>query len=141
MAQVIITLSFALSFGFIWTITLVYPPLHKILRKEKVFIFLIILSLVIPLINFICYNESLPDNIKSLILWSFQLFIFLVEYKYFDNYMLKKYNRHLYFNVMYNSFWQDEESDKVICIEDLFWFLLISVPLAISFCLVWLFVG
>ena len=54
--------------------------------------------------------------------------IFMLLYRYFDNYILRKYQRNLILSIRFNDFWQDEESNQQTSIELLFQLLLLGIP-------------
>ncbi|MCC9061918.1 hypothetical protein [Flavobacterium piscisymbiosum] len=124
-----------IGFAFIWYVTLIYPPAHKILRDKKKYNMLFYFSILSPFLAITAYNSQMLENRKETSFLSLCLLIFLILYKYFDNYILKKNGRNLYFKVRYNSVWKDEESDKVTTLEECFNFILIILPLILCFAL------
>ncbi|WP_316832861.1 hypothetical protein [Pedobacter aquatilis] len=133
-----ITALFALGFAFIWAITIVHPPWHKILRRKQIFKTLFLASIISSGLCIVLYKGDLEKSEKTLVFGSFYLLIFLIFYKLVDNYILKKFNRHLYFSVKYNSVWNDEESDISTSLESLFQFFLVIIPLLFCWFLSWL---
>ncbi|RKR10738.1 hypothetical protein C8C83_2417 [Flavobacterium sp. 90] len=132
------TISVAASstgFAFIWYITLVYPPTHRILRNKKTYTLFLSFSILTPILAIIAYNDSMLQNRKETSFLSVYLLIFLIMYKYFDNYILKQNNRNLYFKKQYNSVWVDEESDEVTSIEEWIQFALTILPLLLCYIL------
>jgi|GEM_PF-4361139 len=137
------TISLAASlmgFAFIWYITLVYPPAHRILRNKKTYNILFYVSILLPILAIIAYYNQIFRNIKETFFLSLYLFIFLILYKYFDTYILKKIDRNLYFKVRYNSVWKDEESDEVTSIEEWFNLILIILPPILCYALKYIIV-
>lgn len=132
-------IGFGLSFLFIWTTVLIYPSLHKILRNKRTFRVLLIISILLPIVSFLSYNEKIIWNEHTVHFYSFQLLIFLVLYKYYDNYIIKKHNRHIYFFTKYNRvLWTDEESDLITSTEFWLQYSLLLVPLIGSALFNWL---
>jgi len=134
------TIIFCLCFGFLWVIFAIYPPLHKILRKQKTYLTFWILSIVFPIISFLSYDENKRRNEKDIIFCSLILLIFMILYRYFNMYILKKYGRNLYLSINYNSVWRDDESDDQTTLELLFQVLLLVVPLSFSYFLSYIFI-
>lgn len=124
-----------MGFAFIWYITLVYPPAHRILRDKKTYNLFLYFSILTPILALIAYNDNMLQNRKETSFLSMYLLIFLIMYKYFDNYILKQNNRNLYFKKKYNSVWVDEESNEVTSIEEWFQFSLTILPLLFCYIL------
>ncbi|WP_428231463.1 hypothetical protein [Flavobacterium sp.] len=130
------TISLAVSlmlFAFIWYITLVYPPAHRILRNKKTYNLFLYFSILSPILSIIAYNNGMLQNRKETSFLSLYFLIFLIMYKYFDNYILKKNGRNLYFKIKYNTVWNDEESDKTTSIEEWFQISLTILPLLLCY--------
>ncbi|PIF31578.1 hypothetical protein CLU81_2080 [Flavobacterium sp. 9] len=124
-----------MGFSFIWYITFVYPPAHRILRDKKTYNLFLYFSILTPILALIAYNDNMLQNRKETSFLSMYLLIFLIMYKYFDNYILKQNNRNLYFKKKYNSVWVDEESNEVTSIEEWFQFSLTILPLLFCYIL------
>ncbi|MFH7002791.1 hypothetical protein [Flavobacterium bizetiae] len=127
-----------MGFAFIWYITIVYPPAHRILRNKKTYNIFLFFSILSPILAITVYNSQMLQNRKETAFLSLYLLIFLVLYKYFDNCIFKKNGRNIYFKVRYNSVWKDEESDKVTSREEWFNFILIFLPLILCYALKYL---
>jgi hypothetical protein len=124
------TFMFTLCFILIWLFTAVYPPLHKILRKQKTYYVFLIIAIALPIVTFFSLSKNYDNNSQK-IFPTFFFLIFMLLYKYFDNYILKKYRRNLILSIKFNHFfWEDNESDKQTSTELLFQLLLLGVPLA-----------
>ncbi|OXA86995.1 Uncharacterised protein [Flavobacterium hibernum] len=123
------------GFAFIWYVTLIYPPAHRILRDKKTYNLFLYFSILTPILAIIAYNDSMLQNRKETSFLSIYLLIFLIMYKYFDNYILKQNNRNIYFKKKYNSVWVDKESNEVTTIEEWFQFSLTILPLLFCYIL------
>lgn len=121
-----------LSFAFIWLIALLYPPLHKILRNKKTYFGLLFFSILLTFSSIFFYEDDIFHNKTHTLQLSSCLLFFLILYKICDNVILKKYDRHMYFSIKYNSIWNDDESDHTQMLDGLFQFLLSIVPLILS---------
>ncbi|KOP37731.1 hypothetical protein DBB36_19170 [Flavobacterium sp. WLB] len=134
-------ISLAISlFGFalVWFITLIYPPAHVILRKKKNYNRLFYFSILSVLLSILVYNNEMPQNRKETSFLALYLLFFLLMYRYFDNYILKRNNRNLYFKIKYNSVWNNEESDEATSIEEWFQFSLTILPIILCYALKYL---
>jgi hypothetical protein len=117
-----------------------HPPTHKILRKKKTYNMLFYFSISSPIFSIIAYNNEMSLKRKEVLFMSLYLLFFLLMHKYFDNYILKKYQRNLYFKKKYNSVWHDPESDEVESIEEWFQFALTILPLLLCYTLKYLII-
>jgi hypothetical protein len=133
-------ITICIGFGFVWFVTLVHPPTHRILREKKTYNMLFYFSILSPLFSIIAYNIEMSLKRKEVLFMSLYLLFFLLMYKYFDNYILKKYQRNLYFKKKYNSVWHDQESDEVESIEEWFQFGLTILPLILCYILKYLII-
>ena len=123
----------------LWSIILIYPPWHKVLRRELVYKTFLIISIIFSIISFCSYHSEMARNEKDMVFGASSLLLFLVFYKWCENYILKKYDRHLYFYVKYNTVWKDEESDHSTGIEFIMQFSLLLIPFIICWSLSYLF--
>jgi|SRR6218665_878561 len=133
------TFIFSLCFGFLWTIFAIYPPLHKVLRRRKNYNIFLVISIVLPIISLLSYDENNPNDHINMIFLSLLLLLFMILYKYFDAYIFKNYGRNLYLSVRYNSLWNDDESDQQTGVELLFQIMLLVAPLVFCGFLIYLF--
>jgi len=122
-----------MGFAFIWYVTLIYPPAHRILRDIKTYRILFFFSMLLPILAIIAFNNQMLHNRKETSFLSLYLLIFLLIYKHLDNYILKRNGRNLYFTIKYNSVWNDEESDEATSIEGWFQFILTIFPLLLCY--------
>lgn len=136
--ETISLITICLGFGFIWFITLIYPPAHKILREKKTYNLFLYFSILSPIFSITAYSNEMLQNRKETLFISLYLLFFLLMYKYCDNYILKKHQRNLYFKKKYNSVWHDQESDEVESIDEWFQFGLIIIPLILCYILKYL---
>lgn len=111
-----------------WLFVAVYPPIHKIFRKRKTYNTFLITSILLPIITILTYNKTDEVYSKNIFFGSFFFMIFMLLYRYFDNYILRKYQRNLILSIRFNDFWQDEESNQQTSIELLFQLLLLGIP-------------
>ncbi|PXY38751.1 hypothetical protein DMB65_21290 [Flavobacterium cheongpyeongense] len=75
------------------------------------------------------YDKNEEVYSKNIFYGSFFFLIFLLLYKYFDNYILKKNQRNLILSIRFNNFWQDEESEKQTSLELFFQISLLGIPI------------
>lgn len=109
---------FSISFAFILIPTVLYPPLHKILRDQKTYKSIFYFTIFLPIISILLllFDSADIENHNSFI--SFSPLFFLLLYKYYDRIILSKYGRHIYFFVRFNhSLYSDDESDKTTSLE------------------------
>ncbi len=118
----------AISILFIW-LPLGFPSVHKILRNKKIYNSFLFLSILLPIISFATWYNGINNNQKSSSFMTFCPILFLILYKFFDNIILKKYNRHIYFYRRYNIICKDVESDYAKSIDRWFQFLVIIIPM------------
>jgi len=138
--ETISLITISIGFGFVWFVTLVHPPTHRILREKKTYNILFYFSISSPILSIIAYNNEMSLKRKEALFMSLYLLFFLLMYKYCDNYILKKHQRNLYFKKKYNSVWHDQESDKVESIEEWFQFGLTILSLILCYILKYLII-
>lgn len=54
-----------IGFAFIWYITLIYPPAHKILRDKKTYNILFYFSILSSILAITAYNNQMLHNRKE----------------------------------------------------------------------------
>ena len=123
------TIIFIICFICLWLFIALYPPSHKILRKRKTYNTFLITSILSPIITLLSYDKNDEVYSKNIFWGSFFFIIFILLYKYFDNYIIKKHERNLILAIKFNEFWHDDESDKQTSIELLFQILLLGIPI------------
>lgn len=133
--ETISLITISLGFGFIWFVTFVHPPTHRILRAKKTYNLFLYFSILSPIISIIIFNSQMLQNRKETLFLSLYLLFFLLMYKYCDDYIFKKYNRNLYFKRRYNTVWNDIESDEAKSIDEWFQYGLAILPLIFCYLL------
>jgi hypothetical protein len=121
--------------AFVWFVTFIYPPAHKILRDKKNYSRLFYFSILSIMFSIIVYNNEMAQNRKETSFLAMYLFFFLLIYRYFDNYIIKRNGRNLYFKIKYNSVWDNEESYETTSLEEWFQFTLAILPLLLCYIL------
>jgi len=119
------TILLILSMFFIFIPTMIYPLSHKILQNKISYQVALIFAIVLPLMSLYIFNSSLDvtEKINSLI--SLSPITFLIFYKQFDQIILKRYNRHIYFSMKYSI---SKESKEATWLEWFFQMLLLFIP-------------
>ena len=135
----LITIGTALAFGYIWFSIMLFPSLHRILRNIKVYVMFLVFSIALPIASINYYGKEIIDTKKEGDLMSFYLLLYLIMYKYFDNIILKKHNRHLYFHIRNDDFWGETESMESKGIEHFYQFVLILFPAILMYGIEYLF--
>jgi hypothetical protein len=103
---------FALSCAFIFIPT-IFPSTHKVLRKQKEFKYILFFAISLPVfsISLLIFDPDEIENHNSFM--SLSPLFFILLYKYYDNIILRKYGRHIYFFIRYNhALYSDDESDE-----------------------------
>jgi hypothetical protein len=112
----------------------VYPPIHKIWREKRSYNLSLIIALILPIISILTFQNGSNTIEKQNLSFSICPIIFLLFYKYYDRLIFKKYNRHIYFYVVWylNDFIDDEESEESTSLE--FWLKLSLFIFPLSIC-------
>jgi hypothetical protein len=126
--EILNKLGFILGFVFSWATVLVYPPLHRILRNKIIFYTLFLIATFLCIISFLLYDSMITKVDKQMSIASLYSIIFLVLYKIYNNLVLNKNGRNIYFYIKYNSVWGDGESDEATGFENLLQFSLLFIP-------------
>ena len=126
----------ALSIIFVFAF-IINPPLHKIFRNKKTYNYFLFFSIILPLISFLTLFGEIEKQKLSFFITLSPL-IFLLLYKYFDNRILKKFNRNIYFYNKYNVLWKDEESDYTTSTDNWFQFVISLAPLFLLYGIGWI---
>jgi len=121
---------------FLWTF--IHPQGHKLLRNPANYIAILVLTLALLIASATSFECNLKAFEKRNILAPISLLAFLFLYKLCDKLCIKKYGRHMFFSVRYNSVWQDGESDESTFFESILQMLLIFAPLLVWQGLSWL---
>lgn len=125
-----------ISIIFVFTF-IINPPWHKIFRDKKTYNFFLYFSIIFPIVSFLTLFGEI-ENPKISVSISLYPVTFLILHKYFDNRILKKYNRHLIFSKQYNVLWKDDESDNATSTDNWFQFLICFIPLILPYGIGWL---
>jgi hypothetical protein len=109
---------FALSFAFVVIPTILFPSTHKVLRKQKEFKYILFFTISLPIFSILLLIFD-PDEIENHnSFMSLSPLFFVLLYKYYDNIILRKYGRHIYFFVRNNHvLYSDDESDESTSLE------------------------
>lgn len=124
---------FALSFAFIFIPTILFPSTHKVLRKQKEFKYILLFTIFLPMLSILLliFDPDEIENHNSFV--SLSPLFFVLLYKYYDNIILHKYGRHIYFYVSYNhALYSDDESDESTSLELWLQLSLILFPFLLS---------
>ena len=124
---------FSISFAFICIPTMLYPPVHKVLRNPKIYKSILYFTILLPILSILLLllDSSDIENHNSFI--SLSPLFFLLLYKYYDKIILNKYERNLYFFVQFNhSIYSDDESDDSTSLELWFKLSLLIIPFLLS---------
>ena len=113
-----------LSIFFVFIPTIIYPPVHKMLRDNVAYISLIIFAIILAIISGLLFNSSLTETEKINSLISLSPITFLILYRQFDKISIEKHNRHIYFTMRYGNYWSDQESAEATWSE---WYLQMSL--------------
>ena len=109
---------FSISFAFILIPTVLYPPLHKILRIQNTYKSILYFTILLPIISILLLFFDSSDIQNHNTFFSLSPLFFLLLYKYYDRLILRKYERHIYFFVQFNhSIYSDDESDDSTSLE------------------------
>lgn len=87
--ETISLITICLGFGFIWFVTFVHPPTHRILRAKKTYNLFLYFSILSPIISIIIFNSQMLQNQKETLFLSLYLLFFLLMYKCCDDYIFK----------------------------------------------------
>ncbi len=136
--ETISLITICMGYGFIWFVTFVHPPAHRILREKKTYNLFLCFSVLSPIISITAYNPQMLQNRKETLFISLYLLFFLLIYKYCDTYILRKYGRNLYFKKKYNTVWNDQESDEAQSLDEWFQYCLAIIPLILCYILKYL---
>lgn len=130
-----ISIALFISIFFIVIPTMIDPRMHKVLRDNWIYYTLLILSflLILGVVATLSPKLDVTDKINSFA--SLCPITFLILYKQFDNYIIRKFKRHIYFRTQYSTLFVNEESKEATTIEYIFQMLLFIIPL------LWLVVG
>jgi hypothetical protein len=114
---------------------MINPKLHKVLRDNWTYYTLLIFSFLLILGVAAALSPKLDMIEKRNSFASLCPITFLILYRQFDNYIIRKLKRHIYFRTQYSTLFVDEESKEATSIEYLFQMLLFIIPL------LWMVVG
>ena len=129
------SLIFFVSFFGVWFANLIYSPLHKYLRENRVYTIILILAIMLLIISVNQVEVDWENYKKVNALGPIQLISYLILYKVVDFIALKKYNRHVYFSCRISNYRGDEEAKKTTWLE----FFMQHAILIISMLLWWKF--
>ncbi len=127
-----LVISIIFTFAFI-----LHPPWHKSFRNEKTYNYFLYFSVILPIVALLTLFGKV-ENQKISVVITFYPIIFLLLYKYFDNRILKKYNRHLIFTVKYNVVWKDDESDYATSTDNWYHLLVCLIPIFLPYGIGWI---
>ena len=122
-----LVISIIFVFGFI-----INPPWHKIFRDKKTYTIFLYFFIIFPIVSFLTLFGEIQNPKISVSITLYPV-IFLVLHKYFDNRIVKKYNRHLIFSKQFNVLWKDDESDNATSTDNWFQFLICFTPLILLY--------
>lgn len=124
-------LIFCISFLGVWFVNLLYSPIHKYLRSEKVYYILLIVSTLMLIVS---YNQVEPNwekYQKVNALAPILILTYIILYKLADYIALKKYNRHMYFYCRISYYMEDEEARESTLLENLMQFSILIISMFI----------
>ena len=122
-------LIFIISFFSVWFANLLYSPIHKYLRDKKVYLTLLILSIIMLIISVNQIEVDWENSQKVNAFGPIQLISYLILYKLVDFIALKKYNRHMYFSCRLSNYLEDEEAKEATWLEFLMQFLILIISI------------
>jgi len=122
-------LIFFTSFLSVWFANLLYSPIHKYLRDNRVYFSLIILAVLMLIVSICQVEDSWEDYQKTKSLVPSQVIIYLILYKFADLIALRKYNRHMYFSCRISNYLEDEEAKESTWLEFFMQFSLLLISM------------
>ena len=109
---------YSICCAFIFIPTILYPPIHKILRNQKTYKSILYFAIMLPIISILLLIFDITDIENHNPFISLTTLFFLLLYKYYDRIILHKHKRHIYFFVSFNhSLYSDDESDESTSLE------------------------
>ncbi len=122
---------FIFSFFSVWFANLLYSPIHKYLRDNRVYFTLLIVAIVMLVVSSYQVEENWENYQKTNALGPILLISYLLLYKLADFIALKKYNRHMYFSCRISNYIGTQESEEATWLEFLMQFSLLMISMLV----------
>ncbi len=111
---------------------IVYSPIYRVLRNNKAYNQIFILTIILFAISVAIPNDSWSMAEKRNTIAPLAVFIFLILYYIFDKIIQLKYNRHFYFGSRIANYLNDKESLESTWLEGFLQVILGCIPLGFT---------